>query len=111
MTPSQDLVLPLSNAKDPPRTALMVEVTSSAVMVEGKVVVTMDDIVATDSLVVPRLFDWLSGMAVTFKDPETRHEAVIQCDKNCDFKYLKKVMATCARASFSNFTLLVMQKG
>jgi biopolymer transport protein ExbD len=109
VTPSKDLALAESTSKKSPRPALTIEVTNSYVLVDGQRVVTLDEIDATEGLDVKKLHDVLADLA-SLSEKE-RREVIIQCDKNTDFRHLKKIMGTCARASWSEFSLLVVQKG
>jgi biopolymer transport protein ExbD len=110
VTPSRDLELPLSVTRQAPRPALMVEITRQAVLVDGKTVASLEELDRADSLVVAPLHEWLTGYAALLGNGKKEREVIIQCDKACDFRYVKKVMATCARTGFSDFSLLVLQK-
>lgn len=110
-TPTEDLKIPESTARKKAPVALTVEVSRRDVMVDGRFVVSVADVDRNDSLVVPPLLDWLSGVAALSREEKIGREIVIECDRNTDFRILKKVMATCARASWSDFSLLVLEKG
>jgi biopolymer transport protein ExbD len=109
VTPSKDLALAASTAKKAPKPALMLEVTQTAVLVDGRAIVTLDEVDQTEGLDIKKLHDALVELAELSDKAEK--EVVIQCDKNTDFRYLKKIMGTCARASWTEFSLLVVQKG
>lgn len=110
-TPTEDLKIPESAARKKAPVALIVEVSRKDVLVDGRFVVSVDEVAKNDSLVVKPLHDWLLGVAAFSGRAKNGREVVIQCDRNTDFRILKKVMATCARASWSDFSLLVLEKG
>ncbi|MBL8029463.1 MAG: biopolymer transporter ExbD [Fibrobacteres bacterium] len=108
VTPSKDLELAESTSKKSPKPSLMIEVTQNSVMVDGRVIVSINEIDTTQGLDIKILHDELTDIA-SLSDKEER-EVIIQCDKNTDFKHLKKIMGTCARASWSQFSLLVVER-
>jgi len=110
ITPSADLLLPYSASKDKASAALMIEITKQAVLVEGEPVVTLAEMEENDSLLVRPLFSYLEKKVRMVGGEKKERPAIIQCDKNIDFKYLKRILNTCARASYSDFSLLVVQK-
>jgi biopolymer transport protein TolR len=110
ITPSADLLLPYSASKDKAGSALMIEITKQAVLVDGEPVVTLAQMEESDSLLIRPLFQHLEKRVKILGGEKKERPAIIQCDKNIDFKYLKRVLNTCARASYSDFSLLVLQK-
>ncbi len=111
ITPSSDLALPVSTSAKMPAPALMIEVTRGNILVDGHVVASMEDVRRTKGLIVAPLYGWLQRLASAMGGEGKAREVMIQCDKDCDFRYMKRVMATCAKASFSDFSLLVLRPG
>ncbi len=110
ITPSRDLKLAESTSRKPPKPALIIEVSSSSVILDGRSIMALSDIDQIDSLFIPVLGDWLSSQTMVTGNTESDREIIIQCDRKTDFKYLKKIMATCARSAYTDFSLLVFQK-
>jgi biopolymer transport protein ExbD len=110
ITPSADLQLPYSSSKDSTRPAPMLEVTPRFVLLNGAPAADLSAIRDSDPLILPELHRQLEKAASLDGGLKKEHEIIIQCDKSIDFKYLKRVLTTCAKASFMDFSLVVMQK-
>lgn len=108
VTPSPDLTLPLSSSRMPARPAYTVEITRDAVIAEGTVVAENDELASTDSLLIPRLHEWMRG-ARPEGDTASR-EVMIQSDHRVRFDVVKRVMYTCSKAGFSDFVVLVVEE-
>jgi biopolymer transport protein ExbD len=108
--PSDDLALPEANTTQRPVPALNVEITTNGINVDGRPVAGMDRIVQSDSLMIPELYQWLTSLSQLTGTAEQDNEVIIQCDRYLDFKYVKKVMFTCSKARYSDFSLLVLEK-
>ncbi len=108
ITPSKDLELAESISKKRPSPSLMVEVTQTDVIVDGRVIVSLAEVDTVQGLEIKKLHTELADIA-SLSDKEEQ-EVLIQCDKNTDFKHLKKIMATCSRASWRQFSLLVVER-
>lgn len=110
VTPSPDLMLPLSSATEPPRPVCTIEITRDAVVVEGDVIARIDDFVPSDSLLVPLLHDYMLVQRAKCPDTAGTMEALIQSDREVPFDVIKRVMFTCSKAGFSDFLVLVLEE-
>jgi biopolymer transport protein ExbD len=114
ITVSKELALPRSTAKKTPELNVNIVVTNRYIMAENDKLVSVDDVLNNDDLVVPRLDEWLKqrrelteqiakySTKTTFKGNVT-----IQADKRIHFRLLKKIMYTCGQQGFNNFALAV----
>jgi biopolymer transport protein ExbD len=117
MTPSKGLVLPSSTAKKKPEIAFRISITQEDLLVEGSPVVSIDNMMKREDIIVPELAQILDARRkateriaqnstnVTFKG-----EVLIEADKKIQFRTLQRIMYTCGQAGFSNFSLLVLSK-
>ncbi|MFH0921086.1 MAG: biopolymer transporter ExbD [Fibrobacterota bacterium] len=110
ITPSDDLQLPVSSAKEAPKPMLMIEITSKAVMSEGTVLASADSVEHSAALSIEPLYQWLLQKKKTVADTTKNLEVIIQCDREMPFKVVKKVMFTCSRAGYADFSVLAVQK-
>ncbi|HEX3020689.1 MAG TPA: biopolymer transporter ExbD [Chitinispirillaceae bacterium] len=109
ITPSEDLVLPVSSSEKKTQTQSSIEITRSAIISEGHTIITMDKLINSDSLLIIPLFDWLK--AVRSRNQSTRAQSLlIQCDREVEFSIVKKVMFSCSKAGFVDFSVLVIQE-
>jgi biopolymer transport protein ExbD len=90
-------------------------VTDTELLVQGRVVGRIADIMASDDLVIPALKQALMAQTdrvlrqESMDDIEGR-EVTIMGDKDIPYSLLKKVMATCTDADYGQLSLAVMQK-
>jgi len=109
ITPSPDLELPVSTADTRPKTVTTIEVTREAIVAEGEVLSRFESFILADSLTIPSLYEYM----VTQKmkgDTTKAGEVLIQSDKEVAFNVLKRVMFSCSRAGFSEFSVLVLEE-
>ncbi|MBN1578654.1 MAG: biopolymer transporter ExbD [Chitinispirillaceae bacterium] len=110
VTQAKDLQLPISTSEKPPRPRCAVEITRKAVLADGQVIETLDKIAGSDSLLVPPLFSWMKLERAKCTDLLKPPEVMIQCDREVEFAIVKKVMFTCSKAGFIDFSVLVLQE-
>ena len=111
----RDVELPESTASTPPRENVIVLVTDDEVLVQGRVVARIDEILADDALVIPPLKAALEALTERSLRQETRddiesREVTIMGDKALPYRLLKKIMATCTDADYGRLSLAVLQK-
>ncbi|MBD3345611.1 MAG: hypothetical protein GF401_11165 [Chitinivibrionales bacterium] len=110
ITPSQDLELPVSTSKKPPQLVTSLEITRSAVMANGDVIAKHDNFLSSDSLLIPLLFDYMKLQKAQITDTTKNREIMIQADKDVQFNVIKRVMFTCSKAGFSDYSILVLEE-
>jgi len=110
VTAADDLQLPESTSPERPVPMVNVEITTTGVNIDGRPVVPLQRVAAADSLLIVELRDALRGIAEATGIADRENEITIQCDRRLDFAVIKKVMYTCAQASFSDFSLLVLRE-
>lgn len=110
ITPSPDLQLPVSTSKTPPKPTCTIEITRSALLAEGTIIASLAPIAAQDSLRIPPLYEWMLLQKAKCTDTAAVHEVLIQSDRDIEFSILKKVMYTCSKAGFADFSVLVLEE-
>jgi biopolymer transport protein ExbD len=108
ITPSSDLELPISTSTKKPTPRWSIEIARNSVMSEGTFIASTDAYAKKDSLLIPELFKWLENKRKLRSD--TTSQALIQCDKEVPYAIVKKVMYTCSKAKFIDFSVLVIQE-
>jgi len=112
---AKDVQLPESIAETKPREAVVILVTDEEVLVQGRVVGRVDDIIASESLIIPELRNALVAQTERTLRQEAAEdvagrEVTIMGDKEIPYHLLKKVMATCTDADYGRLSLAVLQK-
>ena len=110
ITPSPDLELPVSTSRKPPKPMCALEITKTAVLSEGELIAGIDQFKDNDSLLIPLLYDWMLLQKAKCEDAKRANEVLIQSDRNIEFNVVKRVMFTCSKAGFSDFSVLVLEE-
>lgn len=112
---SKSIKLPESTAEKQPRETLTVLVSASDIVVEGRKVATVGDVIDKESDVIPGLkaeLDLLLARPVVRAENEAQKKAItILGDREIPYRLLRKVMVTCARAGFTDVSFAVQKKG
>jgi biopolymer transport protein ExbD len=112
---AKDVRLPDSIAEVKARESVVVLVTETQLLVQGRVVANVADVMNSSAVVIPGLkaaLEEQSGralLAATAEDVADR-EVTIMGDKEIPYSLLKKVMATCTAADYGALSLAVLQK-
>lgn len=111
---SKAVQLPLSSADKAPKETLVVVVNDTDIVVDGRRVAAVADVLRSDDdLIVPLKaeLDLLAGRRVVRQENEQAQQAItIMGDKDIPYRLLRKVMVTCARANFSDVAFAVQQR-
>jgi biopolymer transport protein ExbD len=112
---ARDLKLPQSIAEQKARENVVIMVTADQILVQGRVVANVADVMAQDHLVIASL----KGALESQTDRVLRRQAIadvadrevtIMGDKALPYRLLKRIMATCTAAEYGQISLAVMQR-
>jgi len=109
---SKDIQLPKSVAEALPKETLVIAVSNNELLVSGRRVVSLSDVVGLKAAVIPQLekelqFEYKRSKSKKTKDGQ--REITIMGDKKIPYKALKKIMATCTKTNYSRISLAVLQ--
>src|SRR5258706_5172496 len=111
---SKAVRLPESTADKSPRETLIVIVNATDILVEGRKVASVADVMdAKEDLIAPLKseLDLLSGRQTIRRENEAQKKVItIMGDKDIPYRLLRKVMVTCARANFTEVSFAVRTK-
>lgn len=111
---AKDVQLPESIAETKARESVVILVTDTEILVQGRVVGRVEDVLASDELVIPALRQELVAQAgrslLSGEDDAAEREVTIMGDKEIPYHLLKRVMATCTDADYGRLSLAVLQK-
>ena len=107
--------LPESISEEKPRETVVVMVSGEDILVHGKVVASVKQLLQQPQSTSPQLrqaLDEINSRALraATHDDASRREATIMGDREIPYRLLKKVMATCTEAGFGRISLAVLQK-
>ena len=110
--------LPLANAQQPTKDTVVLVVAGDEILAEGRRVALVSEAMAGDGDVIKGLKAELDVLATRKavraenrdKIAATGQAITIMADKDMPYQLLRNVMATCARAGFSDVSLAVRQR-
>jgi biopolymer transport protein TolR len=117
---AKDVQLPESISDTRADQAVVVIVTETEIMMEGRSIGRIADILASKSVIIPALQAALESQAGKVLEDTTGQteeeqilgrEVTIMADKEIPYQLLKKVMATSTAADYGQLSLAVLQKG
>jgi biopolymer transport protein TolR len=114
LTSPKAVKLPASTAEKAPKETVVLVVAGDEIIVEGRRVAMVSEAAAGTDDLIPSLkaeLDVLAQRKVVRAENKTETQAVtIMADKDIPYSLLRKVMATCARAGFSDVAFAVRKK-
>jgi biopolymer transport protein TolR len=115
LLPSNKAVkLPDSTSEKSPRETVVVMVNGSDIIVGGRLIASVADVMRTDGDLIANLkaeLDLQSSRQVIRKENEEKSKAVtIMGDKDIPYRLLRKVMYTAARSNYSEISFAVVGK-
>ncbi|NND37063.1 MAG: biopolymer transporter ExbD [Gammaproteobacteria bacterium] len=112
---AKDIKLPESIAEQKTRETVIITVTGDDILVQGKPVAKVADVMAQKGMVIEGLESALRAQSDrvlrqdAMQEIEDR-EVTIMGDRELPYKLLKRVMATCTAADYGQISLAVMRR-
>ena len=114
LTTARAIKLPQSTAEKSPRETVVITVSATDIVVDGRKVASVSDALASDGDLIAPLkaeLDLMASRQTIRKENEAQAKAVtIMGDKATPYRLLRKVMYTAARANFADVAFAVTQK-
>jgi biopolymer transport protein TolR len=114
---AKDIVLPDSTAEVKARESVVVLLTDTQVLVQGRPVAEISAVNASGAMIIPELkaaLEEQTGRTILAAADEeaaiAEREVTIMGDREIPYSLLKKVMATCTAAEYGRLSLAVLQK-
>ena len=109
------VTLPESRVETKPRETVVIFVSKDEVLVQGKAVALVADILADESATIDPITLRLAELKENIVGPNTlavagSQEVTILADKSVPFAVIKKIMTTCTGEGYENVSLGVIQK-
>jgi biopolymer transport protein ExbD len=111
----KNVTLPESRVEAKPRETVVIFVSSEEVLVQGKRVALVADILDGDSTALDPITSRLAELKENIVGPNTltvagSQEVTILADKSVPFTVIKTIMSTCTDGGYENVSLAVVQK-
>jgi biopolymer transport protein ExbD len=109
---SKDIIMPKSVAEEMPKETLIIQVSNSVIVVQGREVAEVPAVVASEEDVIKALEEELNYQAsrrpqMTEEELQSGRAVTIQGHNELPYSLLKKIMATCAFTDFRDISLAV----
>jgi biopolymer transport protein ExbD len=113
-TPKQ-ITLPASVVEEKPRETVVIFISAKEVTVQGKSIVLVEDILATERQNIAPIGEALAKVSKSIIGINTKaiaesREVTILADRSVPFSVVKKVMSTCTSQGYERISLAVLQK-
>jgi biopolymer transport protein ExbD len=111
----KDVQLPESHVQAKPRETVVISISAEEVLVQGKLVAFVDDILNNEQSAVDPINARLaelkeSVIGINTKTVAASQEVTILADRSVPFTVIKTVMSTCTAEGYENVSLAVIQK-
>ena len=115
LEPPKQITLPDSVVESKPRQTVVITVTQTDILVQGKIVADTRQLLDSKQKVVVPIANRLielkkTVIGVSTKTVAESKEVTILAHRSIPFKVLKKIMGTCSGAGYSKISLAVIQK-
>lgn len=112
---TKNISIPESISDKKPRPTVVVMITKDDLLVNGRSVATVPDVIKSEDAVIAPLKEALRGQADTVladaaKEDIKEREVTILGDRKTPFSVLRKVMATCTDAEYGKVSLAVVER-
>ncbi len=106
-----DITLPDSTAQEQPRETTVVMITDEEILVDGRPVAAMVDVVNSngliDGLMAELKFQASKRTELTEEEKQLGRQVTILGDQEIPYEILKRVMLTCAKANYRDLSMAV----
>lgn len=105
------VVLPKSTVEKTPQDTLVITVSNEDIVVQGRKVASVAEVMATDDVIIPGLrqeLDYQAKRKRVLRDANSDQRPVtIMGDREIPYKLLKRIMLTCTQTGYSQVSLAV----
>lgn len=107
--------LPESRVEAKPRETVVIFVSKDEILVQGKVVAQVADLLEADSASIDSIIDRLAEVSTNIIGPATKvvagsQEITILADREVPFAVIKRIMSACTGQGYGQVSLAVIQK-
>ena len=111
---SKDIKLPTSIAKKAPKETLIIAVTKNDILVKGRKVASLTEVMSNELLTIDGLNKELvfqsSASSIKSVDGNRGRSVTIVGDESINYEVLRKILATCRQANYTNIAFAALQK-
>ena len=110
---NKDITLPKAKTVKEMERAPIIEISKKDILLEGSFVESYDNVMEDEDLRIPTLTDKLRELKATEESQNSgkpfKGQIIINCDKEVNFKAVRKVMFAASEAEYLNFNYAVLK--
>lgn len=112
---NKNLKLPTSSAKKSPNETLLITITKQDILVQGRKVADVATLLSSENNIIESLkqellFQSSKGLLLNEQQKGAAKAATIIGDENIPYDLLRRILATCRQASYTQIAFAAMQK-
>lgn len=88
----------------------MLELTNNGVIADGRQLADNKTFAASTDLNVRNVYNWLLAQKARAISADAEKKIILQCDRGLEFNIVKRIMYTCSKAGFTDFSVLVIEE-
>ena len=111
---NKELTLPKSSAVKVPEETIIIAITKTDILVQGRKVASIAQEISNDTSdgVIPGLkkeLDFLSGDEFALEPDQAGRKVTIMGDENISYELIRKILTTCQQSSYTNIAFAANQ--
>ena len=111
---NKELTLPKSSAKKAPEETVIIAITKTDVLVQGRKVASITQEISNDSsdeviLGLKKELDFLSGGEIALEPNQSGRKVTIMGDENISYELIRKILTTCQQSNYTNIAFAANQ--
>lgn len=110
----KELKLPVSLSQKAPEETLVIEITRSAILIQGVTVASIDELLKNHDEIIPKLKEELifltaKAQSLTGDSSNKEYKVTIMGDENISYELIRKILTTCQQANYTKIAFGAMQ--
>ena len=108
----KELTLPVTVSKIAPEETLVIQITRTAILLQGIHIGTIEDVIKSNEASISKLKDELVALAprnVQANDGAKDFKVTVVGDENIPYELVRKILTTCQEANYTKIAFAAMQ--
>lgn len=111
---NKELTLPKSSAKKAPEETVIIAITKTDILVQGRKVASITQEISNDNsddviLGLKKELDFLSGGEIALEPNQAGRKVTIMGDENISYELIRKILTTCQQSNYTNIAFAANQ--
>ena len=110
---SKKISLPTSVAEKAPKETIIIAITKTEILLQGKKIASLDEVLQSEQPVIDKLeaeLKFEASKTILAPNTQTGRSVTIMGDENIPYQLLRKILATCRQANYTQIAFAAMQK-